>query len=146
VRFRRPVAAAASVDALKANVRKGLAAARAEIKRVDQRQDKNTSTLDKKVNVVDGRVTKVAKDLKQAQSQMQMQSILPLLLTSKPQVETIRFDADPTPNTDLKAEVKYSKGDDNLLLPLLLLSGGFGSGGGGGGGMNVAILALALSK
>ena len=148
VQFRKPVASAGSLDTFKKEVRKAIAVAQDDYRKrftaIDKRLDTNTATLDKKINVVDGRVTNAHKELKKFQDHSQMSGLLPLLLTKPPEVETITLAGAPAANTPIKAEVKYKKSDD-LLLPLLLMSGGLG-GGQSSGGMNPAILLLALTK
>lgn len=145
VTFATPPAAASSVERLQSEFKKALDAVRADMRAMDQRIEKNTATLDKKINAVDDRVVKLRKDMMAAQQQQQMSGLLPLLLSSTPKLETVTFGAAPGPGQNVVTDAKFAKQDS--LLPLLLLSGGLGGGDtNGGGGMNSALLALALLK
>jgi hypothetical protein len=130
-RFEKPVATKESVDGLARELR-------AAIARVDQAVEKNTSVLDKKIAAIDKNTVKGAE-------QNQLSMLLPLLLTTPPQIEKVKL-GDPVPgygpNIEIPVQTTTYKQQDNLLL-LLLLFGGLG--GGNGDSSSMLILALALS-
>lgn len=147
VKFQTPPAAASSVEQMQSDFKKALDAVRKDITGLDSRIEKNTATLDKKINAVDDRVIKLRKEMKAAQAQQGMSSILPMLLTPKPKLENVTFATAPAAGTVTAVTDSNFKKDDNLL-PLLLLTGGLGGtdSGGGMGGMNPMMLAIMLMK
>jgi hypothetical protein len=143
------VATKESVEDLSRGLRRDVSVALAGIRRVDQTLDKNTSILDKKVAALEAIV---AKTNKQAQQQAQMGMLLPLLLSKPPQLQSLTFEAERfAKDTKLTVKDSEFKATDNLLLPLLLMSTMGGSGGGlfGGdadsGGMNMMLPLLLLT-
>jgi|GEM_PF-2762350 len=144
VKFPNPPATAASVERLQSDFKKALDAVRKDIRDLDGRIERNTATLDKKINAVDERVIKLRKEMRASQEQAQMSSLLPMLLTSAPKIENVTFAAAPVAGANVVTESTFKKTDN--LLPLLLMSGGLGGGGGGSGGMNPMILALAFMR
>ena len=147
VKFQNPPAAASSVQQMQSDFKKALDAVRKDITGLDSRIEKNTATLDKKINAVDDRVLKLRKEMKAAQAQQGMSSILPMLLTPKPKLENVTFATAPGAGTVTTVTDSNFKKDDNLL-PLLMLTGGLGGtdSGGGMGGMNPMMLAIMLMK
>ena len=147
VKFQNPPAAASSVEQMQSDFKKALDAVRKDISGLDSRIEKNTATLDKKINAVDERIIKLRKEVKAAQAQQGMSSILPMLLTPKPKLENVTFATTPAAGTATAVTTSTFAKEDNLL-PLLMLTGGLGGtdSGGGMGGMNPMILAIALMK
>ena len=136
-KFEKPVATRESVD----NLAKEL---RTAIKKVDETLDKNTSMLDKKVNAIDATLKKG----QQQTQQMSMMSILPLLLTKPPQIESITpvpaTGATPTP---MPIQTTTYKKDDSFFLIFALMAmmpGGLGGGTGDSSNMMNMMLPLVL--
>ncbi len=104
------------------------------VRKVSKDLSKNTATLDKKVNSLKSQA-------KKTQQQMQMSMMLPMLMKSDPQIETITLD--DTAKTVINVDkVDYKKADTmQSMLPFLLMSGGLG----GGDSSNNLMLILALS-
>lgn len=146
VKFQNPPATARSVEQMQSDFKRALDAVRKDITGLDSRIEKNTATLDKKINAVDDRVVKLRKEMKAAQAQQGMSSILPMLLTPKPKLENVTFATEPAAGKPTAVSDSTFKKEDNLL-PLLMLTGGLGgSDSGGMGGMNPMMLAIMLMK
>ncbi|NUO07655.1 MAG: hypothetical protein HUU08_03090 [Candidatus Brocadia sp.] len=135
-KFEKPVATRESVD----NLAKEL---RTAIKKVDETLDKNTSMLDKKVNAIDATLKKG----QQQTQQMSMMSILPLLLTKPPQLESITpaKDSSFTPEKPFAATATFKKEDSFFLIfALMAMTGGLGGGTGDSSNMMNMMLPLVL--
>lgn len=140
VRFPRPVATKESVDARLKELKKEISRNTVGIKKLDRTLDKNTSILDKKINTVKA-------DLKKGMQQMQQMMLLPMLLAKPPELKSITIQKDGDDGTPTKYSViaqKYKKSDTlTLLLPLLMMSGGFGA---GADSSNMMVMALLLAQ
>ena len=122
VKFQTPPAAASSVEQMQSDFKKALDAVRKDISGLDLRIEKNTATLDKKINAVDERVIKLRKEIKAQQAQQGMSSILPMLLTPKPKLENVTFATTPAAGTATAVTTSTFAKEDNLL-PLLMAHG-----------------------
>lgn len=144
VRFSKPPATAESVAKIQSQLTKALAAVRADIKKVDQRLDTNTATLDKKVTAVDASVTKLRKDVTEQQNASRMSALLPLLLTSTPKLKTLTFANAPQQGANAGVTAEFEKDDNSILL--IAAMGGLGGTGAGSSAMSPLLLALALKN
>jgi hypothetical protein len=147
VRLPKAVPTRASVNARLKEIKREIDRNAKAIKKVDATIEKNTGIVDKKVSAVSADLRRANKRMRE---RLQQAMLLPLLLQSKPRLDTVRVqpvDArgraidGRNPETFKLSEHKFQS-DDNNLLPLVLLMGGMG---GGGSSSNMLILALALS-
>ncbi|MGB7292644.1 MAG: hypothetical protein WBD99_10770 [Thermodesulfobacteriota bacterium] len=145
VRFAKPLATKESVDNLAKELRKEISLNAEAIKKVDKTVDTNTSTLDKKITAIDT-------TLKKGQQQSQQMSILPLLLTKPPQIESLT-EAPPAgsppgtlPTTVTIQNTTYKKDDSFFLIfAMMAMSGGLGGGMGDSSNMMMPlVLAMTL--
>lgn len=138
VRFPKPVATQASVNARIKELKSEIGKASLAIKKVDKTLDKNTAVVDKKIEAIN-------RDVRRQISNVQQSALLPLLLQTQPELESIELQIDDDGDTKKTFKVLDStfKKQDNLLLPLLLLGGGLGGESGSAG--NTMLLALAFS-
>lgn len=149
VQFAKPLATKESVDNLAKELRKSISINSEAIKKVDKTIDTNTSTLDKKITAIDT-------TLKKGQQSSQMMSIMPLLLTKPPQIETITPvipppagsppGTQPTVGPAVTIQSTTYKKDDSffLIFALMSMSGGLGGGGSDSNSMMPLVLAMAL--
>lgn len=147
VQLPKSVPTRASVDNRFKEVKRETARAIKAVARVDRALEKNTSIVDKKVNAVSADLRRSTKRL---EKRIQQATLLPLLLQSPPQIETVELPPDAQqppspagqPRTVNVNKTNYKPSTSNIL-PLLLLSGGLG--GGSGSSSSMLVLALALS-
>lgn len=91
--------------------------------------------------MLDKKIGAVQNDLKKSQQQSQFSTMLPLLISQPPKLES--FTAQSGVTTTI-TDTKYKSGDSTGLLLAMMAMGG-GLGGGSGGDMNNSlILAMAL--
>lgn len=143
VRLGKRFATAADVNRFIKDVDRKFALAMKERKTNHDRLSRQISTNSK---VLNSKVNRLRKTVKQLQQQAQTSSLLGLL-QGAPKVEAIQLqDKDSVKATDIddvsKADVTFEKPD--MMLPLIL-SGGLG-GSGSGGGSNMMLLALAMQS
>lgn len=123
---------------------KHTAASKAQNKVLD-RLNGQYHRVGKTLNQFGRRVDKLEKNLKDTQSQSQMMTLLPLLMSSNPKIKDITFTGIPQPNTAATVtSANYDSKDDNTFLILALMMGGFGGSGGGGSDMMLPMMLLAL--
>jgi len=130
------VAAKDAVDAAIKELKADIAKQAEAINRVDKTLDTNTAMLDKKINGV-------SSDLKKLQQNSQFSSMLPLLLTRPPDIDSF---TDSDKKTTTVTATKYKSGDNTgLLLAMMAMGGGLGGSGGLGGDGSSSALMLALA-
>ncbi|MEA2561101.1 MAG: hypothetical protein QOH06_2605 [Acidobacteriota bacterium] len=128
----------AQLEAGLARVGKQIGANSEAIKKVATQANKINSELGAATSRLDKQVGELKKEVKkQAET-----SLLLTLLQGSPQLEA-RPGADATQAGNVINNVQVKKQD--LMLPLIMLSGGMGGGMGGGDSSNMLFLALALS-
>ena len=149
VQFAKPLATKESVDNLAKELRKSIELNAEAIKKVDKTVDTNTSTLDKKV-------TGIESTLKKGQQSAQQMSILPMLLTKPPQIETLTqvipppsgspAGTAPTVGTVTIQDTRYKKDDGFFLIMMMMMMMPGGMGGGSSDSSSMMMpLVLAMS-
>ena len=128
----------AQLEAGLARAGKQISANSEAIKKVAAQANKINSELGATTSRLDKQVGELKKEVKK-QSET---SLLLTLLQGSPQLEA-RPGADATQAGNVINNVQVKKQD--LMLPLIMLSGGMGGGMGGGDSSNMLFLALALS-
>lgn len=134
VHFPKALSTQESVNARVKELKSDIARNAIAIKKIESTLDKNTAVLDKKINTV-------GSDMKKNMQQMQMMMILPMLM--KPEITKITFAKAPEANTATDVTKTEHKDGMMMLLPLMMMSGGFGGSGTDSTGM--MIMALAMS-
>jgi hypothetical protein len=92
------------------------------------------------MDAINGRVTKLRRDLDKTKQDAQMQTMLSMLMP--PKLKSLTFDAAPAANTAVN--VTNTQFDNNNMFLLLALTGGFG--GGSGDSNNMLPLLLLMNK
>lgn len=134
VRFPKALSTQESVDARVKELKADIAHSAAAIKKVESTLDKNTSVLDKKINTV-------GSDLKKSMQQMQMMSFLPMIM--KPELKSITFETLPKVAGQPVNVTKTEHTDGMMMmLPLMMMTGGFGGSGTDSTSMMIMVLAL----
>ena len=124
--FQQPVATQQSVQQLAQELR-------ASIARVNQNVERNTAIVDRKVETLE-------KIVRTGQQQDQMSTLLPMLLSSPPQIDKITLDDDSVLEV---ANTSYAPADNMPLLLMMMMGGN--SPFGGGSQNNSLMFALMLS-
>ena len=139
IRLPKAVATRSSVNARLKEIKQEIARNTKAIKKVDMTLEKNTSIVDKKVNAVRSDQRRSNKKMKDS---LQMAMMMPLLMQSKPKLDTMTVEVVGSDNdspVDLKVtEQKYQSGNNNLL-PLMMMMGSNGD------SSNMMMMALVLS-
>jgi hypothetical protein len=114
---------------------------RKDMKDIDAKHIAATKKQNQIMDAINGRVSKLRKDLDKTKQDAQMQTMFSLLMP--PKLKSLTFDAAPAANT--ATNVTASKFEDNNLFLILALSGGL-SGGSGSSDMNSMLPLLLLMK
>jgi hypothetical protein len=110
------------------------------LRSIDQTVEENTAYLDE-------RISRVNSKLKQNQQQLQMATMLPLLIDTKPKLEELKVKIDDGAQQTIEVIDQKFKQEDALtkFLPLFLL-GGMGGSGGGQSAMSNPLMLLVLTQ
>jgi hypothetical protein len=97
---------------------------RKDMKSIDVKHIAATKKQNQVMDAINGRVSKLRKELDKTRQDAQMQTMFSLLMP--PKLKTVTFDAAPAANTPVN--VSASKFEDNNIFLMLALSGGLGGG------------------
>jgi hypothetical protein len=100
---------------------------RKEVKEIDAKHIAATKEQNKIMDAINGRVTKLRKDLDKTKQDAQTQSMFSLLMP--PKLKSVRFDGNGNVQAGAEVNVSDSRFDDSNMLLMLALSGGFGGSG-----------------
>jgi hypothetical protein len=103
-----------------------LVSLRKDMKDVDAKHISATKKQNQVMDAINGRVSKLKKDLEKTKNDAQMQTMFSLLMP--PKLKAVTFEAAPGAGTS--TNVTASKFEDNNLFLMLALSGGLGGGSG----------------
>lgn len=101
-----------------------LVSLRKDMKDIDTKHIAATKKQNQVMDAINGRVSKLRKDLDKTKQDAQMQTMFSLLMP--PKLKNVTFDQVPAANSPVN--VTASKFEDNNMFLMLALSGGFGGG------------------